>query len=694
MNMNNSDNLLKNETSPYLLQHADNPVNWFPWNEDALNKARDENKPILLSIGYSACHWCHVMAHESFEDEATAALMNQHFINIKVDREERPDLDKIYQTAHSLLTSRPGGWPLTVFLSPQNQMPFFAGTYFPKHKKYNMPTFTEILKMVSEAYHNRQADIEQQNASINKILNQMSSPSQEPDQLNSLPLDLARKQLGAAFDRQHGGFSQAPKFPHAPMIERLLRHHLLLSSQNNPDINAYDMATFTLDKMALGGFQDHLGGGFFRYSTDDYWMIPHFEKMLYDNAQLFALYAQSFALTDSPLYRQTLEDAANWLIREMQTSQGGYCSALDADTDKIEGKTYVWTPDEVKQRLNAEDYKIFASKFNLFESANFEDNWHLHSIISNQSLAEQLDTSVDNINQSLNKAQHSLLAHRNLRNQPGRDDKILCSWNALMIRGMSLISKHLNKPEYLDSAFRSAEFIKNTLWKDQRLLASFKDGKAHLNAYLDDYAYLLQALLELLQCKWRPDYFNWALQVADSLLENFEDQQHGGFYFTSHDHEKLLYRSKTFADDAMPNGNAIASYSLLQLGLLCGETRYIDAAERTLKCAYSELSEHAISHCSLLNTLELYLNPRAIIILRGSEPKLQQWKELTDNIYAPGLYCLAIESEQPLPAALRDKQPVGEICAYICEGTQCLPVINKLDSYKSFLTKLNTHEKN
>ena len=686
--MNNPNNLLSNETSPYLLQHAENPVNWHPWNEDSLIQAKLENKPILLSIGYSACHWCHVMAHESFEDSATAELMNKHFINIKVDREERPDLDKIYQTAHSLLTSRSGGWPLTIFLSPDNQIPFFAGTYFPVQRRHNMPSFSEILNLASDAYINKKDEIQQQNTSVQAALTETSTHYPSINSLNALPLDLARKQLEDAYEPKFGGFSNAPKFPHTDMIERCLRHHLLLLKQDKHDSHALEMATFTLDKMALGGFQDAIGGGFYRYSTDEEWMIPHFEKMLYDNAQLFTLYAQAFALTKNPLYKQTIELAADWLIREMQSSEGGYFSALDADTENIEGHTYVWTPEQVKDILTADEYLTFSSKYNLLQVANFEDNWHLHSTTPDDDLAKSLQIPLEQLQTLLIESRKKLLAQRNIRTQPGRDEKILCAWNALMIRGLSTAGRRLNNQQYIDSANRSADFIYNTLWNDHRLLASYKDGKAHLNAYLDDYAYLLQALIELLQSRWNNEQYQWCLNIADSLLEHFEDTEQGGFFFTSHDHEDLLYRSKTFSDDAIPNGNAVAANALLQLGLLSGQTKYMDAAERTIRCGYDSLSKQAISHCCLLHALELYLNPGITIILRGESEALNDWKLIANRYFIPQLVCFSIESKI-ITKDLQDKKPVGEICAYICEGTLCKPVITDLGEYKKYFTNIS-----
>jgi len=688
----NPHNKLKHETSPYLLQHASNPVNWFPWCEESLALAKRQNKPILLSIGYSACHWCHVMAHESFEDEKTAKIMNENFINIKVDREERPDLDKIYQTTHSLLTSRSGGWPLTVFLSPENQIPFFAGTYFPDQPRHNMPSFIQTMNMVVDAYKNKQSEIQQQELSIENILKDISSHHPVEETLNSLPLDIARKQLESAFDKNTGGFSDAPKFPHPDMLERSLRHYILLKSQNKTDHTALHITSFTLNKMALGGFRDQIGGGFFRYSTDEFWKIPHFEKMLYDNAQLLNLYTQAHFVSKSLLYKQTAETTAEWVIREMQTQEGGYCSAFDADTEKTEGQTYVWQPQQVKELLTEKEYNAISKKYGLSHDANFKGNWHFHSNINDELLASKLNMKLNELTSLLSSARAKLLTHRETRQQPDRDDKILSAWNALMIRGMSQAGRRFNNETYTASAIQSVNFIHKTLWHNNRLLASYKDGNAQLNAYLDDYAYLLQSLLELLQNQWSNQNYLWAKEIANSLLDYFEDKKDGGFFFTSHDHEQLLYRSKTFSDDDMPNGNAVAASSLLQLGLLSGETKYLIAAEKTLRCGYPSLNEQALTHCSLLHALELYLKPGLIIVLRGTEEELKKWQHVTNNRYIPHLTCVAIDNNLSPPDKLKDKTPSGNICAYICEGTSCLPVITDLNTFTNYINDISNYE--
>lgn len=688
---NNPMNQLGTETSPYLLQHASNPVDWYAWNASSLTRAKQENKPILLSIGYSACHWCHVMAHESFEDEATASIMNTHFINIKVDREERPDLDRIYQTAHSILTGRPGGWPLTVFLTPDDQMPFFAGTYFPKQRRYGMPSFSELLHNVNDLFQTRFDEIMQQNNSLHSMLNTEDTPPDSSPALNAMPLDMARRQLLAAFDQQHGGFSKAPKFPHPPMLERALRQWCLTHTHSNDDQAIFDVALLSLHKMAMGGVFDHVGGGFCRYSTDDYWMIPHFEKMLYDNGQLLPLYVYAWQISGNGLFSNTLNLTANWVIREMQSPQGGYYSAQDADSEGEEGKFYVWTQDEIRQQLNTDDYKIFAICFGLDKAANFEHRWHLHRYFTDTELANTFGSTEKDIRKSLSRSCDKLFAVRALRIAPGTDDKILTSWNGLMIRGMCLASRITGDTRYLDSARKAMEFVLHNMWRDNRFLATSKNGKTHLNAYLDDYAYMLLAIVEYLQCRWDNELLIRAVNIADALLENFEDKRHGGFYFTSHDHEQLIQRSKTFSDDAMPSGNGIASLALQRLGLLLGNTNYLGAVERCLHAASPHLNQHAVLHCSMLNTLEEYLNPPTIIILRGNEQEITTWQRTINRYYLPRTLCFAIPDSITLNNSLADKKTRNDTCAYICEGTKCLPPVASLNELLDYLRTRYSH---
>jgi len=673
-------NQLANETSPYLQQHADNPVEWFPWGEQALRMAREQNKPILLSIGYSACHWCHVMAHESFEDESTAEVMNDLFINIKVDREERPDLDKIYQTAHYMITQRNGGWPLTMFLNPENHIPFFGGTYFPDKPRHGLPGFMDLLQQVSGFYLNKSEDVAEQNQSLAAALGDIYQQNVDSEIPGTIALDMARSQLAQQFDETHGGFGHAPKFPHPTHIERLLRHW---KNSGRSDHKALKMAGLTLEKMALGGLYDQLGGGFSRYSTDDLWMIPHFEKMLYDNGPLLALYTQASVATNNQLFQRIANETASWVIREMQAPQGGYFSTLDADSEGEEGKFYVWTPQEAQQLLDKKEFAILSRRYGLDRKANFEGKWHLHVYEGLEELAENLNLGIDKVRSTLDHARNKLLTHRSKRIWPSKDEKILTAWNGLMIKGMAIAARHLNKREYADSATRALNFVKHSLWKNNRLLATSKDSKAHLNAYLDDYAFMLDGILELLQTRWRSEDLNFALQLADVLIDQFEDTQHGGFYFTSDDHEQLIQRPKIYADEATPAGNGIAAQSFSRLGYLCGETRYIDAAERCLKSAGTLIKQAPAAHGSLLNALEEYLTPPEITILRGQPEIMETWQNAVNQHYDPSKLVFAIpENITDLPEGLASKHPIEDIVAYQCQGTSCSAPITELQEFK------------
>ncbi len=678
-------NHLANETSPYLLQHADNPVDWYPWGPEALEKARRENKPILLSIGYSACHWCHVMAHESFEDPDTAAVLNELFVNIKVDREERPDLDKIYQTAHSLLTRRTGGWPLTMFLTPDKQIPFFGGTYFPKQPRHGLPAFTDLCRRVVDFYSDNRDEIERQNASLTDFMASMNRTEAAPaDSLDAMPLDVARQQLEKQFDATWGGFGGAPKFPHPTSIERLLRHWAASRDGGQEDKRAKHMALFTLDRMALGGLYDQLGGGFCRYSVDEQWMIPHFEKMLYDNGPLMGLYAEAFAATGKPLYRHTVEETADWTVREMQAPEGGYYSSLDADSEAEEGRFYVWTPDEVKALLDDDEYAVFAPRFGLDRPANFEGRWHLHVYRSIGDIAGAQELDAADVERRIDSARRKLFEAREQRVRPGRDDKILVSWNGLMIRGMALASRHLGNSRFADSATRALDFIRTRMWKDGRLLATCKDGRVHLNAYLDDHVLVADAILELLQVRWRGEDLAFAVELMETVLGHFADPA-GGFFFTADDHENLLQRPKPLSDDSLPAGNAIAARVLGRLGHLLGETRYLDAAEGTLRAAWQPLQQAPWGHTGLLTALEEYLDPPQLIVLRGDDrTELAAWQAELVRPYAPRRLCFAIPADAgDLPGLLAERQAGDGIRAWVCSGTGCQPPVASLDELKA-----------
>ncbi len=662
-------NRLAQETSPYLQQHAMNPVDWFPWGEEALRRAREQDKPILLSIGYSACHWCHVMAHESFEDAGVAAVMNRLFINIKVDREERPDLDHIYQAAHAMLTQHGGGWPLTMFLTP-DQAPFFGGTYFPKEARYNLPGFVQLLEHVAGIYSSRRDDIAQQNASLLHAFGATLPRAEDQTSFSSMPLKNACAELREAYDPVYGGFGGAPKFPQPARLEFLLRRAVRGNTE------ARDMALHTLRKMADGGIHDQLGGGFCRYSVDELWAIPHFEKMLYDNGPLLALYADAYVLTGEASFRGVAQGIAGWAMREMQSPQGGFYSSLDADSEHEEGKFYVWTPQQVSGLLGVEEYAIAAARYGLDQPPNFENqHWNLLVAQPLDAIAQARHLPLEQVAQLLTGAQQKLFAARENRMRPGRDEKILVSWNALMIKGMAHAGRMLVEPAWVASAQRAADFIRATMWQNGRLLAACKDGKAHLNAYLDDYAFLLDALLELLQAEFRPADLEFARSLAEVLLEQFEDKQRGGFFFTSHDHEKLVHRPKPGHDNAMPSGNGIAAFALQRLGHLLGETRYLEAAAHTLSLFYPSLAQQPSGFASMLMVLQEYLVPAQIIILRGAQGTSAAWRQQLLQHYWPGTLILALEGEfTSLPQALA--KPWSHIVsAWVCQGMNCLPAI-------------------
>ncbi|MEP6886670.1 MAG: thioredoxin domain-containing protein, partial [Gammaproteobacteria bacterium] len=652
-------NRLAAETSPYLLQHADNPVDWYPWGEEALLAAERRHKPILLSIGYSACHWCHVMAHESFEDSATAALMNELFINIKVDREERPDLDKIYQIAQQLITHGSGGWPLTMFLTPGNQAPFFGGTYFPKEPRHGMPAFKDLLRRIAEYFHGHSAEIAEQSTQLSAALASLEPPPSPGAVLDHSPLREARAALERSFDTQFGGFSQAPKFPHPGSIERCLRHWYGTSAGPSPDLKALYMATLTLTRMAEGGVYDQLGGGFARYSVDGQWMIPHFEKMLYDNAQLLCEYSRAALATGEALFARIAAETADWVIRDMRLPPGGFYSSLDADSEGHEGKFYVWTPTEARALLTAQEYEAFSRRFGLDRSANVEGKWHLHTYESIDAIAAGADEPPQAVNALIASARTKLLRARELRVWPARDEKILTSWNALMIKGLAIAARVLRRPDLADAATAAVDLIRHKLWRDGRLLATYKDGRAHLPAYLDDHAFLADALLELLQTRWRSTDLEFAISLTEVLLTQFEDAAGGGFFFTAADHEQLIHRSKTFSDDSMPSGNGVAASVLCRLGYLLGELRYLEAAERTLQAGWPLLRQYPQAHMSLLAALEDYLDSVQILIIRGDATEVARWSAEIGALYAPGRMIFAIPRDAgALPPALAAKSSV------------------------------------
>jgi uncharacterized protein YyaL (SSP411 family) len=667
-------NRLIHETSPYLLQHAHNPVDWYPWGEEALERARREDKPILLSIGYSACHWCHVMEHESFEDADVARVMNELFVCIKLDREERPDLDKIYQTAHQLLTGRPGGWPLNMFLAPDDHLPIFGGTYFPKTPRYGMPAFVEVLREIDSIYRNKRDAVREQGAQIADVFHRIAPAAPAPGEEPSMALiDEAYAELRSQFDRTHGGFGGAPKFPHPTSIELMLRQSLRGGAQAD---EALRMTQLTLTRMADGGLYDHVGGGFARYTVDERWEIPHFEKMLYDNGQLLALYADAARLTNSAHYRRVVAETGEWVTREMQSPEGGYYATLDADSEGHEGKYYVWSLDELRALLSADEYTAVEHRFGLRGQPNFEGQWHLNA------RAEPADDAAWKL---IDGARAKLFAAREKRVRPGRDDKIIASWNGLMIKGMARAGRLLGREDFIASAERAFEFVRKHMWVDGRLRATHKDGRARFAAYLDDYAFLLDGAIDLLQARWRTEHLEFALTLARTLIEHFEDDDRGGFYFTADDHERLAYRPKTNVDEAVPSGNGVAARALLQLGHLVGDLNIAHAGERTVDALHADAARRPSACGSLMTAVEEYLAPTPTVVLRGNAAALPAWQTRLHDAYSPRRLVFAIPDDAVVPGLLAERKNTAAVTAYVCEGRQCRAPMHDMDELMASL---------
>ncbi len=623
-------NRLADQTSPYLLEHAHNPVDWYPWSQEALDKAKRENKPIFLSIGYSACHWCHVMAHESFEDQATARFMNEHFVNIKVDREERPDLDSIYMNAVVAMTGQ-GGWPMSVFLTPDGR-PFYGGTYFPKTRRYGMPSFVQVLQGIANAWEQRRAEIEQDGMRLQEALEQIGIPQvTEQAPLEASTLELAVNALVRGFDAQEGGWGGAPKFPQPMTLEFLIRVYT-----GTRDELVLKMITLTLDKMARGGVYDQLGGGFHRYATDDIWLVPHFEKMLYDNAQLARVYLHAYQVTGNAFYQRITTEILDYVVREMTDPNGGFYSSQDADSEGEEGRFFVWTPDEIRSALGgspsgllivsrkptseANDAQIFMDAYGVTAQGNFEGKNVLHRVRENDVLAAMHKLDESEVERKLNEARQKLFNARERRVKPARDEKILTSWNGLMLAAFAEAARVLKREDYRQVAAQNADFLLTKLRDAKgRLKRSYKDGQAQLNGYLEDYANLAEGLLALYETTFEEKYFVAARDLADQILAHFSDER-GGFFDTSDDHENLVVRPKDVQDNATPSGSAMATMVLFKLGAYTGDARYIEAGERALAPLQPALAQAPTGFAWWLCALDFELAPPKEIALVSPHP--------------------------------------------------------------------------
>jgi uncharacterized protein YyaL (SSP411 family) len=655
-------NRLINETSPYLLQHANNPVDWYPWGPEALERAGKENKLILLSIGYSACHWCHVMEHESFENPSIAKLMNDNFISIKVDREERPDLDQIYMTAVQMMTGS-GGWPMTVFLLPSGE-PVFGGTYFPPDDRYGRPGFPRVLQAIAEAYRTRKDEMIQNAKGFRQELAKQSLKKSGGEEIDASLLDIAYRSLGSRFDPREGGFGGAPKFPPAMSIDFLLRYH-----HRTSDEHALHMTTLTLDKMAYGGMYDQVGGGFHRYSTDDHWLVPHFEKMLYDNALLARAYTDAYRATGIPLYKRIAEETLDFVVREMRDANGSFYSTQDADSEGVEGKYYVWTLDEFRQVVGP-DADAIANHFDVTERGNWE-----HTNILN--VREEPDASLDS---KIESAKKKLYAVRNRRIKPGRDEKVLTDWNGLMLRAFAEAAAYLDRDDYRAVAEDNATFLLKTMWDGSRLLHSFKDGRARFNGYLDDYANLADGLFALYELTFDPKWLRSAAEIADRMIERFWDPD-GGFYFTGDDHESLLTRTKDFFDNATPSGNSIAADVLLRMAAVLDREDYRKKAEDVLLTVAGPVKQYASGFGRMLAALDFYIGPAKEIAIAGSS---EAFLKVLRGLYLPRSVVAA--GADGTIALLKSRPAIdGKPTAYVCENLTCMQPVTDPESFKALL---------
>jgi len=675
-------NRLIHETSPYLLQHAHNPVDWYPWGEEALARARREDKPILVSIGYSACHWCHVMERESFEDERTAALMNELFVCIKVDREERPDVDHIYMSAVQMLTGH-GGWPLNVFLTPAGA-PFYGGTYFPPVDRHNMPAFARVLAGVAQAYHEKRGEVAK---SVEQILGGLGRLEGVEAVAGALTADLplvAARALARHYDGDHGGLGTAPKFPNTMAFSLFLR-----AWHATGEGRFREMVEHTLGTMAAGGIYDQLGGGFHRYSVDARWLVPHFEKMLYDNALLARLYLEGYQATGAAEWRRVADETLAYVLREMTHPEGGFYSAQDADSEGVEGKYFVWTPDEITAVLGAEAAEVFCRVYDVTPEGNFEHASILHRTLGDEQAARLFGRPVDEVARLLAEGRRALLDVRGHRVAPGRDDKILTSWNALMIGAFASAYQVLGRAEYRAAAERAVAFVYARLHRDGRLLRTFKDGQAKLNAYLDDYAFLLNALLDLYEGTFDLGLVERATALAEALLAHFEDRERGAFYFTSDDHEALVARPKPTFDGSIPSGNSAAALGLLRLYYLRGEPRYLAAAERTLGLFAQAARENPFGFAHMLAAADFYLRKPREVVLVGSrdEPATADLLARLHAAYVPNRTVILADPGAParLPLAEGKTRLDGRTTAYVCHDYTCSAPVTTWDALAPLL---------
>ncbi len=658
-------NRLAQSHSPYLLQHQHNPVDWFPWCDEAFDLARETDRPVFLSVGYAACHWCHVMEHESFENVQTAAFLNKHFVCIKVDREERPDIDQVYMNSVQIMSGR-GGWPMSVFLNYRRE-PFYAGTYWPPTARHGMPGFMQVLDALVEAWTTRRSDVETHAAEIRDALIQLSGADSSTESFATDPavIEIATDRLIRVLDRRYGGFGNAPKFPHATDLQLLLTRGAALGNRD-----LVTAATFTLDAIAAGGIRDHIGGGFARYSVDAQWLVPHFEKMLYDNALLALCYTRAFQITDEPRHAEVTRETLEYLQREMVDPSGGFHCSEDADSEGIEGKYYVWSVSEIRELLGNERAELFCRVYDVTERGNFEGHNIpnlLHDVAVNDEERQQLRQCIN-----------ELYDHRLTRVRPGRDDKILTSWNALAIQAFAVAGGVLDNPAFISSAVRAAEFmLREMTTDDHQLRHAFRNGVSHVAGFLEDYAYSIEALIALFEATANAHWLEQATYFADQLLNRFQDESGGGFFFTAHDGETLIARNKDWHDGSLVSGNASAAMGLLKLASLCDRNEYRLAAERTFAAASDVMQSQAAACAGLLTSLDRFLdNSRQWVLVVPNEAMFVSLRQAWMRPFEPRATRFVIVAGTPksetLSAMSIGKESIdGKPTLYRCEQFVC-----------------------
>jgi hypothetical protein len=685
-------NRLGEESSPYLLQHAENPVDWYPWGPEALSIARRDDRPIFLSIGYSACHWCHVMEHESFENEQIAASMNRYFVNIKVDREERPDLDQIYMNSVVALSGR-GGWPMSVFLTPELK-PFFGGTYWPPASRMGLPGFGDVIEQVHKAWQTRRDDVLEGANQLTDAVIKMGSPHSQAAPLSESLLEQATAQLLHSADRNYGGFGNAPKFPHSMDIRLLLR-----SWKRFDNADALWVATRTLERMSRGGIYDHLGGGFHRYATDSKWLVPHFEKMLYDNALLVSAYLEAYQATNNADYARVVRETLDYVQREMTHPDGGFYSTQDADSEGVEGKFFVWSAEEIAEHLGKEQAEIFNGCYDVTPSGNWEGTNILNRVQTDAQAAQSHRLDEAELARRLAGCRETLVEVRRNRIAPGRDEKILTSWNGLMIAAMAQAAQVLGEETYQHASRRAADFVLEQMQSEGgRLLHAYKNGRARFNAYLDDYACLIDGLVDAFQATCETRFLDRALELAEQMIAHFRDRDSGGFFYTSDDHETMIARNVDSQDNATPSGNSMAATALLRLGRITGQDKFLRTGEETLERLSGQLKNFPVAAGQALVALDFLLGPTyEIAVVDGDRPG--ETGQVLSNIhrrFLPNKVVLRKGDDRsagsvapPLKSLLDGKSAVdGNVTTYVCQHGTCQPPVVGIDPLQAALDAL------